>query len=98
MPLALFSFCGFPCILDGACCNSSSDTPRYVSAPGGTRCAGLSHHEHMALLVAAAWDGHYVRQDKWILGAETNAEDAYMWVDARGTHMLMHTQARQRKM
>lgn len=52
----------------------------------------------MALLVADAWDGHYVRQDKWILGAETNAEDAYMWVDDRGTHMLMHTQARQRKM
>merc|ERR1719331_2277680 len=62
---------------------------RTVIAYRGTRCDGESHHEHMGLLVADQWNGHYVRQDKWILGKDASTEDAFMWVDKRGTHMIM---------
>merc|ERR1719443_2885806 len=63
----------------------------------GTRCDATTsgdHTEQMALLKADSWNGTYVRQNKWIFGPGSNNEDSYMWIDDRGTHMIMHSQLR----
>merc|ERR1719331_2515364 len=68
-----------------------------VIAYRGTRCDADVSHDHteqMGLLVADQWNGTYVRQNKLIFGADSNNEDAFMWIDARGTHMIMHSQLR----
>ena len=43
-------------------------------------------------LRADRWDGEYVRSGEQILGELTDNEDMFMWQDARGVHMLTHSQ------
>ena len=43
-------------------------------------------------LRADSWDGEYVRSGEQILGELTDNEDMFLWQDARGVHMLTHSQ------
>jgi len=60
-----------------------------VIAYRGVRCAGHDHTESVALLVAPQWNATYTRVGVPIF---IDHEDLFMWIDARGTHMIMHSQ------
>ena len=60
-----------------------------VIAYRGIRCDGLDHTESVGLLVAPAWNATYHRTGTVLF---VDNEDLFMWIDGRGTHMIMHSQ------
>lgn len=53
------------------------------------------HTERVGLLVAPSWDGLYARVGVPIFadGDHGGEEDLFMWLTAKGTHMIFHSQA-----
>ena len=62
---------------------------RTVIAYRGTCCGCGDHTERVGLLHAPAWNGTYIRVGTPIFD---DAEDLFMWLSARGTHMVFHSQ------
>lgn len=64
----------------------------------GTKCDSTDHKERLGLLVSpTGWQGPYSLQQEPILGdaevQDGGLEDLFMWIDHRGTHVVVHSQA-----
>eukprot|EP00927_Polykrikos_kofoidii_P012644 TRINITY_DN15470_c0_g1_i1.p1 TRINITY_DN15470_c0_g1~~TRINITY_DN15470_c0_g1_i1.p1 ORF type:complete len:793 (+),score=107.28 TRINITY_DN15470_c0_g1_i1:125-2503(+) len=65
----------------------------------GTRCNSTDHTERLGLLVSTAgWEGPYTLRQQPIFDdtevQDGGLEDLFMWTDYRGTHVIVHSQAR----
>lgn len=63
----------------------------------GTKCSKSDIKERLGVLVSASWQGPYVLQPDPIFDdsqvMDGGLEDLFMWIDHRGTHMVVHSQA-----
>lgn len=72
-----------------------------IIAYRGTRCESadghVDHTERLGLLVADRWQGPYTKIETPIFADNEvqngGLEDLFMWLDERGTHMIVHSQA-----
>ena len=53
---------------------------------------GQHEYETASLLTADSWDGTYVRSGVPMFQGLTDNEDMFLWTDAKGVHMLAHSQ------
>jgi len=63
----------------------------------GTKCDSNDHKERVGMLFATSWEGPFTKLQDPILDdsqfMDGGLEDLFMWVDSRGTHMVVHSQA-----